>query len=97
MGHGKKDWHCYNVMDEVLGHKPSTQPLVVIESATVAEQVEVSNNDNTIAPDESKESNSNYSNMRRSVTPVNLDVTLRRGKRNITQDSIEQIGDLVKK
>ena len=64
-------------MDEVLGHKPSTQPLVVIESATVAEQVEVSNNDNPIAPDESSESNSpgNSSNLSQSGTPVNLDVS----------------------
>ena len=52
-----------------------------------------------IAPDESSESNSpgNSSNLSQSGTPVNLDVTLRKGKRKITQDSIEQIGNLVEK
>ena len=98
-GHGRKDWRFYDVMDEVLGHKPATQPPVVVESATVAEQVEVSENDYSNAAEESNESNSpGNSNLSRSGTPVNLDMSSRKGKkRKRTQDSIEQIGDLVGK
>ena len=32
-GRGRKEWKFYEALDMILGHKPSTQPPVVIESA----------------------------------------------------------------
>ena len=61
--------------------------------------MEVSENDYSNAAEESNESNSpGNSNLSRSGTPVNLDMSSCKGKkRKRTQDSIEQIGDLVGK
>ena len=35
-GTGRKDWRYFEEMDAVLGHKPATQPPVVVESGEAA-------------------------------------------------------------
>ena len=35
-GRGRKEWKCFESMDAVLGHKPATQPPVVVESGDVS-------------------------------------------------------------
>ena len=32
-GKGRKDWKYYNAMDDVLGHRPATQPSITVESS----------------------------------------------------------------
>ena len=67
-GEGRKDWRFYEAMDEVLGHKPATQPPVVVKSSDAAE--------NTVDEDslESEEASSllvaNESSRSLSETPV---------------------------
>ena len=40
-GEGWKEWKYFEVIDKVLGHKPTTQPPVLVESVATTSTVEV--------------------------------------------------------
>ena len=75
-GTGRKEWRYFEEMDAVLGHKPATQPPVVVESGEAAateipagdEEIgeNVAEDTSEIKPDESESSSS------RSETPVDI-------------------------
>ena len=59
-GRGRTSWRFFEAMDAVLGHKPATQPSVVVESASAAAAVveEDSNEDDSLLLQEEELSDS---------------------------------------
>ena len=110
-GEGRKDWRFYEAMDQVLGHKPATQPPVVVESGDMAPAAagenDLSEDDGLVDAGDGEQSSSMRGNSSsggsRAETPLNVDpkdvpakTPARKGKRK-RSNNMEQMEELVDK